>query len=102
MKHVLEVNDTKLKVKLSGKLYAHDAGLLREDVLKKIETGINEIYMDLTELSYIDSTGLGVFITIHKRLQERGKLLFSGAHGLIAELLKRTRLDKVLDIEFME
>lgn len=103
MKHITAVNGTGLTVKLAGKIYAHDAGSFRADVLEKIENGITDVVLDLAELTYIDSTGLGVIITIHKRLKEKdGKMLVKGAQGLPAELFKRTRLDKVLNIEFGE
>jgi anti-sigma B factor antagonist len=103
MKHIIAVSGATLAVKLEGKIYAHDAGIFRADVLEKIENGLNDVVVDLSKLAYIDSTGLGVIITIHKRLKEKGgKLLITGVQGLPAELFKRTRLDKVLSIEFSE
>lgn len=103
MKHVTEAKGTYLTVRLDGKIYAHDAGVLREDILGKLEKDIAEISMDLAGLTYIDSTGLGVIISIHKRIKEKGgKMVLTGVQGLPAELFKRTRLDRVLNIQFVE
>ena len=100
MEHLLTINGNKASVSLEGKIYAHDAGIIRDELLAAIERGVNTINMDLSRLEYIDSSGLGVLVTIHKHtLDKNGKLVLTGVHGMAAEILKRTRLDKVLHIE---
>ncbi len=100
MKHVFDVNGNQATVALAGKLYAHDAGELRDELLAAIERGVIHIRFDLAGLQYIDSSGLGVLVTIHKRTGERnGGLVLTGVQGMAAEILKRTRLDRVLHIE---
>lgn len=100
MKHSMEVNGNHVTIVLNGKMYAHDAGTIRDEVLEEINKGNIDIRMNLSQLEYIDSSGLGVVITIHKRIKEKnGKLVLMGAQGIVAQLLKRTRLDTVLTIE---
>jgi anti-sigma B factor antagonist len=100
MKHLLKVSGNQVKVVLIGKIFAHDAGILREELLEAIERGATDISMDLTQLAYIDSSGLGVLVTVHKRTGEKnGRVVFTGVQGMAAKLLERTRLDKVLTIE---
>lgn len=100
MEHTMNTDGNHTAVTLTGKVYAHDAGIIRDELLKQIEKGIVEITMDLAGVSYIDSTGLGVLVTVHKRTQEQsGQLILTGITGMVAELLKRTRLDRVLTIQ---
>lgn len=99
MKHSLVVNGNAARVALTGKIYSKDAGLVRDAVLEQIDRGVTEVFIDLAEITYIDSTGLGVLITINKRTKEKnGKLIVSGVQGIAGELLRRTRLDKILTI----
>lgn len=96
IKHSIEVIDSQANVFLKGKIYVHDASLLRDDLLGILDQGVKEVRMDLSELTYIDSSGLGTLVTINKRTRENnGKLVLTGAQGLPLELIKRTRLDKV-------
>lgn len=100
MEHRMDVSGTHVVVTLSGKVYAHDAGIIRDELLAEIEKGNVNVSMDLTSVSYIDSTGLGVLVTVHKRTHEQGgKLVLTGITGMVAEILKRTRLNKVFTIE---
>ncbi|HWQ41329.1 MAG TPA: STAS domain-containing protein [Desulfosporosinus sp.] len=100
MKHSVKVNGNQAMVYLMDKFYVHDASLLRDDLLEIINQGIVDVRMDLSGLSYIDSSGLGTLVTINKRTKEKnGKLVLTGAQGLPLELIKRTRLDKVFIIE---
>lgn len=100
MKHSVKVNGNQVMVYLTDKFYVHDASLLRDDLLEIIDRGIVDVRMDLSGLTYIDSSGLGTLVTINKRTKEKnGKLVLMGAQGLPLELIKRTRLDKVFIIE---
>lgn len=99
MKHLLTVSGSHATVSLDGKIYAHDAGIIRDELLEAIERGVIDMSMDLSRLEYIDSSGLGVLVTVHKRIQDKnGNFILNGVHGMAAEILKRTRLDKVLHI----
>ncbi|MDF2571665.1 MAG: anti-anti-sigma factor [Sporomusa sp.] len=100
MKHSLTVSGNQVTVSLDGKIYAHDAGIVRDELLEIIDQGATDIRFDLSKLNYIDSSGLGVLVTVHKRTAEKnGRLVLAGVQGMAAEILKRTRLDKVLHIE---
>lgn len=100
MKHSIKVQGNQALIFLTDKIYVHDASVLREEVLEVIEHGVTDIKIDLSGLTYIDSSGLGTLVKINKTAKERnGKLVLTGARGLPEELLKRTRLDKVFTIE---
>ncbi|MCE5284665.1 MAG: STAS domain-containing protein [Pelosinus sp.] len=100
MDHIFTVNGNKATLALAGKLYVHDASIIRDELVEKIETGVQQIAINLSDVTYVDSSGLGVLVTVHKLIQRKnGHLSLNGVHGMVEELLKRTRLDKILFIE---
>lgn len=100
MNYPLSINEDHATISLKGKVYAHNAGLIRDALLDVLEQGVRFVRIDLTDTTYIDSSGLGVLITIHKRTKEKqGCLTLTGVQGMVDVLLKRTRLDKTLSIE---
>lgn len=100
MEHSIKVIGNQVRTALAGKIYAHDAGVVRDKLIEKIERGATDVMMDLSDVAYIDSSGLGVLVTVHKRTNAvNGRLVLTGVRGVVKELLKRTRLDKVLTIE---
>ncbi|MDP4158946.1 MAG: STAS domain-containing protein [Bacillota bacterium] len=100
MKHSIKVSGNHAAVFLSDKIYVNDASILRSELLEVMEQGVTDIRIDLSGLTYIDSSGLGTFVTINKRTKEKnGRLVLTGAQGLPLELFKRTRLDRVFTIE---
>lgn len=62
--------------------------------------GIKKIIVNCENLSYIDSTGLGAFISIYKHIKEKGeKLVITGLKPHIKKIFLITELDKVFEIE---
>lgn len=62
--------------------------------------GVKKIIVNCENLSYIDSTGLGAFISIYKHIKENGeKLVITGLKPHIKKIFLITDLDKVFEIE---
>lgn len=62
--------------------------------------GVKKIIVNCENLSYIDSTGLGAFISIYKNIKEKGeKLVITGLKPHIKKIFLITDLDKVFGIE---
>ena len=62
--------------------------------------GVKKIIVNCENLSYIDSTGLGAFISIYKHIKEKGeKLVIIGLKPHIKKIFLITDLDKVFEIE---
>ena len=100
MEYMVTTRDNQVILTLTGKLYVHDAGIIREEMIEKIEAGYHQVIVKLAGLTYIDSAGLGVLVTLHKVSRKRhGLLVLTGIQGMVKELLRRTRLDKILHLE---
>ena len=69
----------KTLVTVVGEVDVSNAGELREAVDSALEVAPAEVSVDLAEVSYIDSTGIGVLVGAATRAQEAG-VAFSVAH----------------------
>lgn len=56
------------------------------------------IVLDLTAVTFIDSSGLGALISVLNNLGQEGQLVLCGIHGAVASMFKLTRMDKVFRI----
>lgn len=100
MSYLLDKRDGKMVVKLAGDLYVKSVAELREELLALISAQNYTYVFDMSELRYIDSAGLGLLITVQKRVVPHGgEVRIRGLQGVIKELFEQTRLDKVFVIE---
>ncbi|MCP4297976.1 MAG: STAS domain-containing protein [Proteobacteria bacterium] len=58
------------------------------------------IILDLTDVKYVDSSGLGIIVSIYKTLKKHSKkLVLSNINKNVEELLILTRLNETIQIE---
>ncbi|AGA70545.1 anti-sigma-factor antagonist [Desulfitobacterium dichloroeliminans LMG P-21439] len=95
----IQSDKLEVQVELEGKIYVEDAAILRENLLQLIDQGKTRFIFDMSKLNYIDSSGLGVLVAIHKRTIERGGgIVVKGLQGAVKELFSLTRLNRVFEI----
>jgi anti-sigma B factor antagonist len=84
---------------LSGKLTLTDsAGRLKDKVNSLIFQGNKKVILNLGELSYMDSSGLGEIVACHTTVSRGGgKIGLANIGGRIKDLLVMTKLLTVFD-----
>jgi anti-sigma B factor antagonist len=86
-------------VALSGEVDISTAPRFKEDLLALMDEGVRRIVVDLSEVTFIDSTALGVLIGGVRRLHEReGRLVLVAATRPVLRALTLTGLDRVFTI----
>lgn len=87
-------------VRLSGDFDMLNSSKIKNQILEKVsDTFSKDLLIDLTDVSYIDSSGLGVLIGLHKQCKLNGrKLKIFGLNKNLQELFSLTSLDKILNI----
>ena len=75
---------------------AHTAPALTQLLEAEIDKGQPRVVVDMSEVSFLDSSGLGALIRLLKHLPADGNLALCGCRPPILELLKLTRLDRIL------
>jgi anti-sigma B factor antagonist len=78
-----------------------DAGVahsFKSKMSELVEAGHADIVIDLSKVTLIDSSGLGVLVSIMKKIGEKGEIRLCGLRDNIKSLFQLTRLDKVFAI----
>ena len=84
---------------LTGEVDLYTAPRFKDDLVALIEDGATDVVVDLSGVTFIDSTALGVIISGVKRLHERdGRLAIVAGSRPVVRILDITGLDKVLTI----
>lgn len=85
---------------LNGEIDVYTSVELKEILLPLTDVAGNEVIVDLTQVSYIDSTGLGIFIGALKSTHKyNSSLKLMGMIERVRRLFQITGLDEVIDIE---
>jgi anti-anti-sigma factor len=79
-------------VRPAGEIDLSNTDALRGHLFSLVERG--HVVVDLSDVSFLDSTALGVLITVRKRAADRGTSVhLAGAHGTALRVLEITGLD---------
>ena len=92
-----EIEPGAVVIRLAGRLMLGPEGAQLEAVVKALlATGVRKFVFDFTELTHIDSTGIGRCISsLNMIMQAGGKLTIAGADGQVRAGFRVTQLDRV-------
>ena len=92
-----QFRDNWVILQISGEIDMATGPELRQRIVQYVQEGHVHIVIDLTEVDFIDSTGLGVLIGGLKRTRSHGgDLQCIGLSESLKEMFKLTGLDAVL------
>ncbi|WP_297281278.1 STAS domain-containing protein [uncultured Anaerococcus sp.] len=95
----IEANDNTQTVKLIGDLDVYSEDDFKSFIDEEIDTN-KDLVIDLSDLEYLDSTGLGMFMIIYKMQESNGKSVkVVNAKENIKKLFKITDLTELFDME---
>lgn len=87
-------------VALAGDFLAENTEIYNRSITERFESGISNIVLDVTGLESIDSGGLEAFLwTADESVARSGRMKLVGAGGMVAEVLRITRLSRRFDME---
>ncbi len=67
----------------------------KRQILQKLSPETHSVLMEMSEVPFVDSTGLGALVAIRRRLGEDGVLAICGSQPSVLELFPLARLDKI-------
>ena len=92
--------DGVMVVDISGRIVLGEGGSLRDAINAVLFGGEKKLLLNLAEVDYIDSTGLGELINTHTTvLKHDGHIQFVKLTNKVRDLLQITKLYTVLDIK---
>ncbi len=81
------------------RLDAHNADELKQELGRLFEAGRTNVVVDLKEVRFIDSSGLGALVSGFKNASARqADLKLSGMQSQVRSMFELTRLHRVFDI----
>lgn len=88
-------------LRVGGEVDVVSVSELRDCLHQVIQAGSRQVVVDLRQVRFIDSVGLGVLLATHRRLHGLGEgalLQLVCADGLARQILHVTGLDRVLPL----
>ncbi len=86
-------------VHLGGEIDVYTAPLVREKLDEQIQSGRTQLVVDLTDVTFLDSTGLGVLVGRLKLARTQGgSMRLVGTDDRVLKVFSITGLDKVFEI----
>jgi anti-sigma B factor antagonist len=86
-------------VDVEGQLIVGNRQELKAKVLEELEGGERKFAIDFSQTGYIDSSGLGVLVSLSKKIREQGgELRLSSLNEDLRTLFELTKLDTLFRI----
>lgn len=83
---------------LEARLDAASAPALKQRIIALIDGGHRRLALDLSDVEFIDSSGLSALVTALRQLRDGDDLVLCGARSTVLSMFKLTRLDQVFRI----
>lgn len=86
-------------VDVDGQLIVGNRQELKQQVLDELEKGERKFLIDFTNTGYIDSSGLGVLVSLSKKIREQGgEMRLASLNSDLRVLFELTKLDTLFRI----
>lgn len=80
------------------RLDAAQAVRFKEGLRELSEAGAQHIILDMTDIAFMDSSGLGAVVTVMKQMGKAKTLELAGLSTSVAKVFALTRMDKIFAI----
>ena len=92
-------NDDVTLIEVEGQLIVGNPQDLKNQVMEQLEGGDLKFVIDFANTGYIDSSGLGVLVSLSKKIREQGgELRLSSLNDDLRTLFELTKLDTLFKI----
>lgn len=96
---IVQVEGNRATVHTAGEIDITSAPILRSALTQCLAEGCTELTVDMTDLEFIDSSGLGVLVWALKQLRTRdGRLVIRNPPSIAQKILGISGLSPYLDI----
>ncbi|HEX8726524.1 MAG TPA: STAS domain-containing protein [Gemmatimonadaceae bacterium] len=86
-------------VAIDGQLIVSNRQELKQKMLDELDRGARKLLVDFSQTGYIDSSGLGVLVSLSKKIREQGGALrLAGLNDDLRTLFELTKLDTLFQI----
>lgn len=84
---------------LKGRLDITSSSTLKDDVLRHVQQGRRQLILNLGQVDFINSSGLGTLVSILKEVRlAKGRLVLSNLASYVKEIFEITQLSNIFEI----
>ncbi|RCJ24678.1 anti-anti-sigma factor [Nostoc minutum NIES-26] len=94
-----EIRDNCQLFRLTGLLDAFSEPTFRKVLGQKIDEGPKHIILDLSQIDFVDSSGLGALVQLAKQAQTADGTLQIVTNARVTQTVKLVRLEKFLSLQ---
>lgn len=96
----IRTNGNTLIVKVTGDMDHHNAGTLRSAIDREIrQRPVKNLVFDLSELDFMDSSGIGLILGRYKRIKElEGNVFIAAARPEVERIINLSGLHKIIPL----
>lgn len=70
----------------------------KSELIARIDRGRTQVVVDLADVEFIDSSGLGMLVSVLKRLNDKRCLALCNLQGVVQSMLKLSHMDRVFTV----
>lgn len=94
-----QISDGRKGLKITGEVDVATAAPFREALEEVVASGNNEIFLDISDMDYIDSTGIGILIDMKKNVMKpEQQFVLINPKRSIRKLFQLTGVDQIFTI----
>ncbi len=84
---------------LTGRLDLSNGGKLKEEIKRLLNSGKSSIHLNLGNVEFVNSSGLGALVSIMKEIRlQKGRLTLSDLADYVQEIFDITQLSHIFEI----
>ena len=93
------ISERGVLLQISDKLNAENVHELNIEIIRILNNGVDLVVMDLENLREIDSTGIGVILSLQKRMQQKnGEVKIIRVNGTVKKLFDLLHINRSMNI----
>lgn len=97
---IVDRSDGQAAVRLSGDLDIVTSDAVKGELAHLVDSGHTALSLDLSDVGFVDSSGLGVLVAIHRHAQVKGgRLVVRSVPPQVQRLFEITRLSDLLTVD---
>ncbi len=86
-------------ISLNGRLDLASGATLKDHMKQQFEKGVTSIHLNLSDVDFINSSGLGALVSIMKEIRlMKGRLTLSNLASYVQEIFEITQLSHIFEI----
>lgn len=99
---VKHVNNAVIALVLGERIDAKVSDVFRRKIFSLIENGNHNIILNISNVKFVDSSGLGAMVACLKQVKEKGQIVICSINSSVEKVFKLSRVNKVFRLFLTE